>query len=80
MNIDGQAIRAHSLGVRIRLWEPHAVYLSLGDDTMARQQAYRGLMSEFLDLDVIAKIRHCANTGLVLGTEKFRKQVADMVE
>jgi len=37
-------------------------------------------MSEFVALDVIAKIRHCANTGLVLGTEKFRKQVADMIE
>ncbi len=37
-------------------------------------------MSEFVALDVIAKIRHCANTGLVLGTEKFKKQVADMVE
>ena len=45
-----------------------------------RQQAYRGLMSELLDLEIIAKIRHCANTGLVLGTEKFRKQVADMIE
>jgi hypothetical protein len=32
-------------------------------------------MSELLDLDVIAKIRHCANTGLVIGSEKFRKQV-----
>ncbi len=37
-------------------------------------------MSEFVALDVIAKIHHCANTGLVLGTEKFKKQVADMVE
>ena len=37
-------------------------------------------MSEFVALDVIAKIRHCANTGLVLGTEKFKKQVAVMVE
>ena len=56
------------------------VYLSLDDNAMARQQAYRGLMSELPDLDVIAKIRHCANTGLVLGTEKFKKQVADMIE
>ena len=37
-------------------------------------------MSELLDLDVIAKIHHCANTGLVLGTEKFKIQVAVMVE
>ena len=72
--------RAHGHGVRIRLWEPHADYLSRGDNAISRQQAYRGLMSELLDLDVMAKIRHCANTGLVLGTEKFRKQVAVMVE
>jgi putative transposase len=71
--------RAHGFGIRMRLWEPHAVYLSLGDDIIARQKAYRGLMSELVDLDVIAKIRHCANTGLVLGSEKFRKQVAIMV-
>ena len=37
-------------------------------------------MRELLDPDVITKIRHCANTGLILGTEKFKKQVADMVE
>ena len=37
-------------------------------------------MSEFVALDVIAKIRHCANTGLVVGSEQFRRQVADMVE
>ena len=72
--------RAHGLGVRIRLLEPHAVYLSLSDDAISRQQAYRDLMSELLDLEIIAKIRHCANTGLVLGTEKFRKQVANMIK
>ena len=54
--------------------------VSLCDDAISRQQAYRGLMSELLDLEIIAKIRHCANTGLVLGTEKFRKQVAVLVE
>ena len=29
---------------------------------------------------VIAKIRHCALTGLDFGAEKFRIQVADMIE
>ena len=47
---------------------------------MARQQADRGLMRKHVDLDVRAKLRHCDNTRLVLGTEKFRKQVADMIE
>ena len=72
--------RAHGLGIRVRLWHPHAAYLSLGDDIISRQKAYRDLMNELVDLDVISKIRHCANTGLVLGSEKFRKQVAVMVE
>jgi len=62
------------------MWEPHAVYLSLGDNEMARQNAYRDLISELLNLDVIARIRHCANRGLILGSEKFRKQVAAMIE
>jgi len=35
-------------------------------------------MNEVLNADVIAKIRHCVNTGLVLGTEIFRNQVASM--
>jgi len=35
-------------------------------------------MNEALDADVITKIRHCVNTGLVLGTEAFRNQVASM--
>ncbi len=42
------------------------------------KKAYRGLMSELVDLDAITKIRHCANTGLVLGSEKFRKQVTGL--
>jgi hypothetical protein len=30
---------------------------------------------ETLDIEVFSKIRHRANTGLVLGTESFRAQV-----
>ena len=32
----------------------------------------------FLGADVIAKIRHCANKGLILGTEKFRQQFEEI--
>jgi len=37
-------------------------------------------MRELVDLDVMAKICHCANIEPVLGSEKFTKQVAVMVE
>jgi hypothetical protein len=62
------------------MWQPHATYISLGYDGTARQIAYQGLINELVDVDAVAKIRHCANTGLVLGSEKLRKQAAVMVE
>jgi len=70
--------RVHGFGLRSRMWTPHANYLTLGSHAKARQSAYRELMNEALEVDVIAKIRHCVNTGLVLGTESFRNQVASM--
>ena len=72
--------RTHSLGTQAQLWTPHAAYLSLGNNALARQKAYRELISELLEQEVMAKIRHCVNKGLVLGSEKFRKQVAVMIE
>jgi hypothetical protein len=33
------------------------------------------MINEALEVDVVAKIRHCVNTGLVLGTEACRNQV-----
>ena len=32
-------------------------------------------MRELVDLDVIAKIRHCANTGLVLGSKSSQSSL-----
>jgi hypothetical protein len=57
----------------------YSTYLSLGDHALARQQAYLSLMGEKLDSEVITKIRHCANSGLVLGSEKFKAQVDNLV-
>lgn len=54
-------------------------YLSLGEHALARQEAYLSLMSEKLNSEVIKKIRHCANSGLVFGSEKFRVQVDSLI-
>lgn len=59
---------------------PHACYLAPGSSAAERQKRYRGLIAEAVDQDVIANIRHCANSGLVLGSEKFRLQAARMLE
>ena len=65
---------AHGLGKNISMWTPHPVYTLLGANKHARQARYREMIGEKLDVSVITKIRHCANKGLILGTEKFRKQ------
>jgi putative transposase len=65
---------AHAFGDRPKLWTPHNLYTSLGATRLEQQITYRALISERLDTDVVTNIRHCANKGLILGTEKFRKQ------
>ena len=67
--------RSHAFGVRAGLWSPHCLYLDLGRNEERRQQAWKALINETLDIEVLAKVRHCTNTGLVLGTESFRERV-----
>jgi putative transposase len=67
--------RAHAFGAPVKFWKAHQVYLALAPNQAARQRAWRSLVGEVTDTQTIAKIRHCTNTGLVRGTEKFREQV-----
>lgn len=67
--------RCHAFGTRSQMWHRHPQYLDLGDTATKRQNEYRRLIRQKLPAEVIAKVRHCANTGLVLGTEQFREQV-----
>jgi len=67
--------QSHAFGKRIRLWTPHPEYLALGKTEIARGEYFRALVSEALPAEVVQTIRHCVNTGLVLGTERFRDQI-----
>ncbi len=67
--------RVHAFGNHTKLWTPHSEYLALGKTKIERTEQYRNLISQTLSAEVIQKIRHCANTGIVLGTESFREQV-----
>ncbi len=70
----------HGHGIRASMWSAHPTYLSLGETGLQRQNRYREMVGEALEQNVIAKIRHCAHSGLVLGTENFRKQVSKLVQ
>jgi putative transposase len=71
--------RVHGFGLHAKMWTPHVNYLALGNHAQRRQTAYRELFSVAMDTNVVAKIRHCVNTGLVLGTGTFRDQVSAML-
>ena len=51
---------------QLRCGQRTGEYLRLGDSEAERQQAYRDSISNTLPIEVIQKIRHCLNTGLVL--------------
>jgi len=70
--------QSHAFAKRIQLWTPHAEYLALGKTELDRGEHYRALVSQALSAEVVQKIRHCVNTGLVLGTEHFRDQVKSL--
>ena len=70
--------RAHGFGAAVALWTPHPMYLELGNDKATRHRAWRSIVGEAIDVDLVTKIRHCVHTGLVLGSEQFREQVANM--
>jgi hypothetical protein len=56
----------------------YRLYLGLGSTPRTRQNFSRESINKALTIEAIAGIRHCANTGLVLGTEKFIDQVDSM--
>jgi putative transposase len=69
---------AHGLGSNISIHTPCPLYLSPGETQSARLTSYGGFIGERLGADVIAKVRHCANKGLILGTDKFRQQFMEI--
>ena len=68
--------RAHAFGQSVGLWQPHQDYLALGETPIARMAVYRGLFEQQLSAKVLTNIRDALNTGLVLGNERFRTEVA----
>jgi putative transposase len=68
---------AQALGRPDPLVTPHPLYLALGLTTGERQQAYRALFRAALGADSIAAIRRATNGGWALGSEGFRRRVAE---
>ncbi|MDJ0806575.1 MAG: transposase [Gammaproteobacteria bacterium] len=62
------------------LIQPHALYKWLGRSIKKRQEAYRELFPYEIDPGLVEEIRSATNDGFVLGTERFQKEIAVMLD
>lgn len=63
-----------------RLVTPHGEYLALGRDTEERGTAYRELFRPEVDPAQLKEIRSALNGGFVLGDDRFKAQIAEMLK
>jgi len=66
---------ANAQGENGTLIRPHSNYLGLGLNDEERQEAYRELFRYELDPGLVDEIRRITHGGLVLGSERFAKEV-----
>lgn len=68
--------RANAQGEESALVQPHALYLALGSDPLARQSAYRELFCYDLEPGVVDEIHRATNGNYALGDTRFGEQIA----
>lgn len=71
--------RCNALGSTDDLVERHETYLRLGNDENTRCSAYRELFGTEIGSAALENIRDCANGELVLGNEKFKNKMEQML-
>jgi putative transposase len=67
--------RANALGYVPKIWTPHSEYLALGKTDKERLLNYRSLFQDEVDGDLIEDIRQATNTGLALGSDRFKDEI-----
>jgi len=70
--------RANAFGQSVQMWSPHKEYLTLGNTRRLRLKAYQQLFLSEMGSELITNIRNALNTGLVLGTDRFRAEVEQL--
>ena len=59
---------------------PHELYMALGIDSISRCNAYRELFRAHLDEATLQIIRECLNQEVVLGNDRFREHIEDVLK
>jgi len=67
--------RANGLAKPAKLWTPHSIYCQLGRTASKRALAYRRLFDAHLDAQSFEEIRSATNTGMALGSDRFKDEI-----
>ena len=65
----------NALGKVSKLCTPHHIYLSIHQETQARQASYRALFKYHLDAEIIDDIRQATNKGMAVGNDIFKDEI-----
>lgn len=74
------SFHANALGKPDVLLSIHPLYGALGSTDDERQQNYRTLFSGQIEKQTLENIRETANSGWVLGDDRFREQVEEQLK
>jgi hypothetical protein len=58
---------------------PHPLYTALHTNQITRRQAYRDLFQDTLSEELLARLRNNTNACIIIGNDRFRKQIATML-
>lgn len=72
--------RWHAQGRKDALVTEHKIYSAIDKNDERRRLAYRAMFKSSVDEDLVTEIRETLNKGWVLGDERFKKDVAALVE
>jgi len=71
--------RANALGASDPVVTPHGHYCDMAGSHEARLAAYRRLFEDELSAEILQRLREATNGGFVLGSPKFERQIAAML-
>ena len=61
------------------LIQAHTRYLALGQTEVERRETYKSLFQAHIDLDTLETIRNATNKDQVLGNDKFKEEIEQIL-
>ncbi|WP_425641983.1 hypothetical protein ACPUEK_01030 [Marinomonas gallaica] len=64
-----------SLDLQSELWQPHELYLELGQQQRTRAKRYQALFKYHIPDEELGRIRSATHSDMVLGSDRFKGEI-----